>query len=183
MQIFALQQYPDRIQELAEWHQVEWRASGRQVPIARRIQRLQSHLQTPGLPNTWLALEGDRLLGSVSLVDYVFHADCIPSAWVANLFVVPRFRGRGLGQHLLAHAEAVARETGLQRLYLFTPDQRQFYARRNWQFLHQARVQGQWADVMTKPMDKQADLPKAIGNPGAKEKTPNLHLASNGVQW
>ena len=152
IQILSLKQQPDCIHALAQWHQCEWRGTGRSVPITRRVQRLRSHLQDEGLPNTWVAMEGEELVGSVSVVDYVFREERDASAWVANLFVVPNRRGAGLGAALLAFAEAAAHKQALQRLFLFTPDRREFYRQRGWQFLHQARVQSQWVDVMTKPL-------------------------------
>ena len=169
VEIVALRQQPEFIHELAQWHQQEWRYSGRSVPITRRVQRLRSHLESNGLPNTWLALSTNSethrssnasLLGSVSLVDYVFQNSCDTSAWVANLFVVPEQRGKGLGAELLAFAEGQAEGLNLSRLFLFTPDHRDFYQSKRWAFVNQARVQGQWVDVMTK--DLNSDRPVDI---------------------
>lgn len=149
-QVALLQQQPSFLHALAQWHQQEWRASGRSVPITRRVQRLRSHMKNDLLPNTWVAYQAHELLGSVSLVDYVFQDPSDASAWIANLFVLPQLRGRGLGRQLLAHAEQEAQDLDLQRLFLFTPTQRTFYEHQGWSFLHQARVQGQWVDVMLK---------------------------------
>jgi N-acetylglutamate synthase-like GNAT family acetyltransferase len=146
------------VHELAQWHQQEWRASGRSVPVTRRVQRLRSHLHTDTLPNTWVALQEGALVGSVSLVDYVFQEERDTSAWVANLFVVPDCRHRGLGAQLLEFAETEASHCQLQRLFLFTPNRRDFYQQHDWQFLHQARVQGQWVDVMMKALNPEFEM-------------------------
>ena len=39
---------------------------------------------------------------------------------IVNLAVHPDYQGRGLGKHLLVHAESVAREAGLTELRLYT---------------------------------------------------------------
>lgn len=41
-----------------------------------------------------------------------------PSASIREIFVVPGYRRRGIGEGLLAHAEAVARQSALPTLYL-----------------------------------------------------------------
>lgn len=148
--IVALQQQPNFLDQMAALHQQEWQGNGRKVSLQGRRERLQSHLRTTGLPNTWLALHNNELVGSVSLIDYVFHSAHEPSAWVANLYVTPTWRGRGLGRRLLAFAEARGPQFRLQRLFLFTPNLRDFYQQSGWHFLHKARVQGQWVDVMMK---------------------------------
>lgn len=173
-----LRQCPEHLDVLAEWHQQEWPqresspqklGDGRQgAPMGRRYKHLKSHLDDGALPNTWVALDHDELVGSVSIVDHVFHQDKEPSAWLANLFVVPRMRNKGLGRQLLQYAEDIADSFDLQRLFLFTPDCKDYYQRQHWEFLHQARVQGAWVDVMVKPLNldlyglQQNILPQAM---------------------
>ncbi len=161
-----LRHHTEHLHALAQWHQQEWRDGGRSVPITRRLQRLRSHLKDDALPNTWIALQDNELVGSVSLVDYVFQQEHDTSAWVANLFVIPPLRKQGLGRQLLQYAEDQAEQADLQRLFLFTPNLKAFYQQSDWDFLHQARVQGQWVDVMIKAL-----------NPGYKA----LHLPVNQV--
>ena len=150
--IFSLRDRPEYIHELAQWHQLEWCNSGYTVTISRRVQRLRTHLQSEGLPCTWLAMQADRLVGSVSLVNYAFAQNSFTTAWLANLFVVPTQRRKGLGHQLLAYAEQQASLLGLKELFLFTPNRRQYYESHQWSFTHQSRVRGQWVDVMKKAL-------------------------------
>jgi len=153
IQIHNLNNFPDSVPSLAQWHQQEWRGVGRVVPVTRRIQRLRSHLHDNSLPNTWIAIDGGTLVGSVSLVDYVFQEAQDTSAWLANLFVIPQYRHRGLGRRLLQFAQDQANHSDLRRLFLFTPNRRYFYQQQGWYFSHQARVQGDWVDVMVKQLN------------------------------
>lgn len=54
-------------------------------------------------------------------------------AFLTELFLVPRARGRGLGSQALEHAEAVARQHGARALHLMARDEnvvaRRLYAR------------------------------------------------------
>lgn len=74
-----------------------------------------------------LLLVAGVLAGLVEIVDQ-------GNGWlVENVAVEPDFQGRGLGSHLMAHAEEIARESGARRIWLYTNEQFaeniQFYQR------------------------------------------------------
>lgn len=52
-----------------------------------------------------------------ALIETVGEADCL---LIENVAVATAFQGRGLGRHLLAHAEALAAAAGHRRIRLFT---------------------------------------------------------------
>lgn len=166
-----LQQRSELLPFVAQWHQQEWHQVSGQVSIHQRMERLQKHLTPTLIPSTWIATNNGDLLGSISLVNYEHNpANDDDSAWVANLFVTPNFRGQGIGQKLLRFVEAQANQAQLQRLYLFTPNHRHFYEQQCWSFLHQSRVQGQWVDIMMKTawtpsnrLTKQPSMASAFG--------------------
>jgi len=57
---------------------------------------------------------GDRLAALIELVREPDHL------LVLNVAVAPEFQGRGLGSHLMRHAEDVARGLGIAEMRLFT---------------------------------------------------------------
>lgn len=57
---------------------------------------------------------GDSLAALIELVRAPDHL------LVLSVAVLPEFQGRGLGSHLMRHAEEVARELGLAEMRLFT---------------------------------------------------------------
>ena len=68
-----------------------------------------------GSGRLWIAEEGDRMVGSIALVD--------AEAAVGQLrwfLVVPEARGTGLGKRLLDEALAYARQRGLRHIYLWS---------------------------------------------------------------
>jgi len=173
--IVPLGQLPNVIHELAQRHQQEWRKGDRDVSVARREQRLRSHLHNQSLPNTWVALEGPNLVGSVSLIDYVRQNSRDASAWVANLFVVPRLRRCGLGARLLAFVENQGKTLNLHHLFLFTPNCQDFYRHHGWGSVQQARVQGQWVEVMRKQLLATDDQPMVYGQENSLYQAKPLH--------
>jgi predicted N-acetyltransferase YhbS len=96
-----------------------------------------------------LALEGEVLLGSVSLV-----RDDLPgreelSPWLASLYVPPERRSRGIGGALVDAAVAEARRLGVERLCLFTPRHEAYYAARGWAVLERTSTEGQPIVIMS----------------------------------
>ena len=53
----------------------------------------------------------------VALIETVDEADCL---LIENVAVAPDHQGRGLGRHLLAHAETIAAAAGHGRIRLYT---------------------------------------------------------------
>lgn len=70
-----------------------------------------------GLGNFWVALQGNRVAGTVALLDIGDH-----QAALRKMFVHPDFRGRekGTAKGLLAALLAWAGQKGIQKIYLGT---------------------------------------------------------------
>lgn len=85
----------------------------------------------------YLALESEEVVGVIALVDF----DDVEEfrhlkPWVAAFVVDPARRGTGIGSQMLTALEERARNFGIQRLYLWTQDEREFYQNRGYEFLH-----------------------------------------------
>ena len=150
MRIEPLSRHRGHIATLAAWHFAEWQhLYDAWTPEAAR-QELESHVADDDLPTTLLLLDdNDTPAGSVSLVleDAPEFRD-EGSPWLANLYVVPQARGRGLGAILVAAAVDLARHRGIERLFLFTPDQQAFYCKLGWRQLARTTLKGTAVDLM-----------------------------------
>ena len=151
MEIRFLADVPGHVDTLARWHHGEWGALYADWSLADAAAELRDHATRRTRPTTLVALDGDALVGSVSLVDedapeFADRGD----AWLASLYVVPAARGRGLGvalaNALVAHATAL----GLDRLWLFTPNHAGFYAKLGWRSVARASLQGTPVTLMEK---------------------------------
>lgn len=82
--------------------------------------------------------EGGELLALVEMIPEADHL------LIENLAVRPDAQGRGLGDHLLKHAETVARGLGFGELRLYTNElfagNVAFYARRGFEETHRASI-------------------------------------------
>ncbi|RKR54443.1 acetyltransferase (GNAT) family protein [Yokenella regensburgei] len=111
-----------------------WQAFG--DPLSREVfASIINHSQQPdSLPLTFVATEGDTLLGTVGLwrCDLISRQDLFP--WMGALYVSESARGQGLAGKLQQHVLDYAREMGFASLHLYSAC-RDFYERFGWQYI------------------------------------------------
>ena len=150
MRIEPLALHRDHVATLAAWHHAQWGHLYSHWTYDVAFAELgEQATRAQGLPTTLLALDGEQLLGSVSLVfedapELQEHG----SPWLASLYVRPEARGRGIGTALVNAALARAAEEGVPELFLFTPEHRDFYARLGWRPLARTALKGLPVDLM-----------------------------------
>lgn len=116
MIIHPLYAAPQHASCVTEWL---WRAFGADALPRAFFASIVEHSQTPGaLPITFVAVEGERLLGTVGLwrCDLISRQDLYP--WMAALYVAPEARGQGLAGKLQQHVIGYARAQGYTELSL-----------------------------------------------------------------
>ena len=129
--LYAAPQFADRV---TDWL---WQAFGDGLPRAF-FQSIVDHSQTPdALPLTFIAVDGDNLLGTVGLwrCDLISRQDLYP--WLAALYVDEAARGHGLAGQLQRHVIAYAAQAGFTELHLWSAC-RDFYERYGWQYIGDA---------------------------------------------
>lgn len=130
VRIEPLADHEDAIPTIARWHYEQW---GRKSPtrsVESAAARLRGHLRRDATPLTLVALAGDVLVGSAALICQDMK-DARPelSPWLADVFVDPARRRRGVASALVAALVEKARALGVETLHLYTPDQEKLYAR------------------------------------------------------
>jgi GNAT superfamily N-acetyltransferase len=148
MDIAYLADHPQHISTLAAWHHAQWGHLNPGTDVAWRTRQLTLHTGRPGIPTTLIALDGDTLLGSASLVknDLTSHPDLTP--FLASVYVAPAFRRQGVASALVRGVVAVVQELGLPEFYLITPDQQRLYASLGWQAREQVSYRGEMVTLM-----------------------------------
>lgn len=143
-----LAECPQVLPLLADWFYRQWRRPGTDLSPERIGRRLQERL-TPGrLPQTWVYFVERQPVASVSLVLHEMDVRPQYPHWLGSLYVLPAWRGRGLGSWLVQAAERLAGEFGLPRLYLYTHDQAAFFARLGWRTLERLAYHGRTVALM-----------------------------------
>jgi len=128
--IIHLADVPQYLPVVAYWNYREWHAGKR--PFDEIIRRYQERLNYTDIPITLVAVEDTMPVGSVSIKmdDLMERTDINP--WLASLYVVADYRGRGIGNELLQAAQNTARTVGIARLYLYTHTANALYERDGW---------------------------------------------------
>lgn len=148
MRIGYLADHREHIPRLAEWLHTQWGYLHENDSVERRASRLEARATRGGVPVTFVAVDGETLLGSASLVadDLETRPELTP--WLASVFVAPEHRGRGVASALVQRVVEEARSSGIDRLYLWTTDQERLYARLGWEPVERTRFQGEDIVVM-----------------------------------
>ncbi|GHE22012.1 GNAT family N-acetyltransferase [Halomonas urumqiensis] len=133
---------------LAAWTHDAWGHlhPGRDVETA--IELLRGECGPAGVPSVFAALAGNTPVGTASLVsdDMSDRLDLTP--WLASVFVLPAWRGRGIASRLVQRVEEEARTQGHGHFYLYTPDQQPLYRRLGWRDLEERVYRGEAVTIM-----------------------------------
>ena len=98
---------------------------------------------------TLIALDSENPLGSACLLENDMPDRAQYSPWLASLYVDPAHRKQGLATRLISDIIKQAQLLGLNCIYLFTPDQAEFYAKRGWKTIEQRQYHGVNVDIMS----------------------------------
>lgn len=129
---------------VADWLHDAWGHHEPELDAAQHCQALRALCGGAGVPSVFVAravgtrdhgMQGigeGELVGTACLVDEDLAPRPWLSPWLASVYVLPEWRGRGIASTLVRRVEQEARRAGIKRLYLFTPDQQALYRRLGW---------------------------------------------------
>ena len=148
MLILNLKDKPEHLLPLAQWHHAEWSYLNPLRSFDQRVQEMQEDLEGKVIPTTFVAEDAGELLGSACILadDMSSHPELTP--WLASVYVNEIHRGKGIGSTLVKRVMEHAQENGVKRLYLYTPDQEQMYARLGWQLFSREPYNGTPVTIM-----------------------------------
>lgn len=115
---------------VAGWLWNEWG-----TPANRELYgSLVAHSRKDAVPVIWVAFDGMTPVGTVGLLrtDLLSRQEFTP--WMAVLYVLPAYRGRGIAAMLQEHALAEAGRLGYPDIYLYTK-MTGFYERTGWEYV------------------------------------------------
>lgn len=150
MKIEYLEDRPELISELADFHFAEWSYLNPGETLEGKAEYIRSNCGRNGVPSFVIAVEGTELMGSASLIahDMDNRPDLTP--WLADVYVKPMFRRQGIATALIRRIETEAKSAGIARLFLYTPDAAELYRHLGWSMFEKCRYRGVDVDIMTK---------------------------------
>jgi N-acetylglutamate synthase-like GNAT family acetyltransferase len=135
MKIIDLRTASHHIPTLAQWHHDEWSYLNPSGSIEKRVEKMRTYLNDNLIPTMLIAIDGDEVWGSAALIASDMDTQPDLSPWLANVYVRADKRGLGVGAKLVKSIMDLAKQNQLPRIYLFTPDQENFYAKLGWKTL------------------------------------------------
>ncbi len=156
MEIVRLNRRAEWAAYLAQWHGREW---GHLYEDWDATVALGEFLAEPdeGIPVTYVAVEGDEVIGSVSVV-----TGDLPGApdewnpWVASLIVAPEWRGEGLGSRLIERAVEAARESGAPEVWCLTEERQSLFERNGFERVEESTANGWVVTVMRRNFEQKS---------------------------
>jgi len=143
-----LANHQQHIPTLAQWQQNQWSNISPHLTIQKRIDFMQKHPAKAYIPTTCIALLNNELMGSASLVENDMKDYANYGPWLASVYVAPEHRRKGAATALIEKIITQSRLLNYERLFLFTPDQHDFYAQRGWKLFEQTRYHNESIDIM-----------------------------------
>lgn len=133
--IIKLSNEPERKEQAAQWFHEKW-----EIPIQAYLESIEdSFTQKNSVPQWYLAMEGDRIIGGLGVIENDFHdrKDLAPN--VCAVYTEEDKRGQGIAGAMLNYVCEDMEKRGISTLYLIT-EHTSFYERYGWKFL--CMVQG-----------------------------------------
>lgn len=133
--IIRLKDQPELLTAAAQWFHEKW-----DIPSEAYLESMQQCLAgNHPVPQWYLALEQDRIIGGLGVIENDFHnrKDLTPN--VCAVYTEEDRRLQGIAGALLARVCSDMKEQGIDTLYLLT-DHTSFYERYGWEFF--CMVQG-----------------------------------------
>ena len=149
MRIESIADHPDFVETIARWHWDEWGEGDPDGSLESWTQGLRRFVNRGRIPMVFLALEGEELLGSVTLNEHDMSTRRDLTPWVSGVFVKPAARGRGVARALVRHAVAQAAAMGVARLYLYTHSARGLYEKLGWSVIGHEDYEGKIVTLMS----------------------------------
>lgn len=136
--ILNLREHGGLLDTAAGWFHEKWG-----VPLAAYRESMEQCVKGSGpVPQWYIAVEGEKILGGLGVIENDFHdrKDLTPN--VCAVYVEEAHRCRGIAGALLNHVCADMSEMGVDTLYLLT-DHTSFYERYGWKFFCMAQGDGE----------------------------------------
>ena len=149
--IVALRDRPDLVPVVAGWaHEEFWSYAGRTLEETRIL--FTPVPRTTWLPRTFVLLDGATPAGMASVVEHDLESRPELAPWLAAVVVDRGARGRGHSRTLVRFIEELARDHGVETLWLFTWSAEGLYAKLGWRAVERLEQNGREVVVMNRSL-------------------------------
>lgn len=135
VKINYLAEVPQYIEIIAQWEFQQWREYDPSINVQKTVAKLHTRLYTDRVPLVFVASLENSFCGSVGLKEKIkLPGYESRDLWLGSLFVLEKFRHKGLGYKLLLTAQNKAVDLRYKKISLFTtvPEALTWYQKQGW---------------------------------------------------
>ncbi|KUO53147.1 MAG: hypothetical protein APF76_03650 [Desulfitibacter sp. BRH_c19] len=146
--------HPNLIEEISKYFYSEWGYLYPERSIKEFEVSISERLNLNKLPLALVAMDQDKFIGTVCLKEYDMETRNDITPWLAGLYVKEEFRNKGVGKILIDNIIEVAKKMGINTLYLYTPNAKEYYKKFNWSAIDQKDYCGTNFTIMKKSLQE-----------------------------
>lgn len=144
-------QSSDDLACIAQWIFDEWGALDPDETLETCLADLcRSFDEELPVPKTFVYRQGGRMAGWASIIEVDLKDRPELGPWLANLVVLPEFRGQGIARKLTRHVMDYAQGV-TDHLYLYTDNLQASYAKQGWQTVREIHIGAKPVTLMEWP--------------------------------
>ena len=148
MKIDYLAERPACIPTLAKWFLREWRDFYGGMKWEEVAEPFYRRLNRSALPLALVALEGERPVGTISLLEESISTHKHLAPWLGGLYVREEERRRGIGGRLIEAAVGEAGKLGVGQLFIGIRKAEDYYSRLGWEVFERVNYYGEGITIM-----------------------------------
>ena len=149
MQISILHEQLQYFKQVAQWHQEEWAHLNDGETLQEREVRMKNTFLNAEIMDTmFIGSVNGELIGTAAIIQSDMDTKPQLAPWLASVYVDVEKRGKGYGALLVKHAMNEAKQMGIYKLYLYTPDQSDFYKRLGWDIVSEEIYHNESVTIM-----------------------------------
>jgi len=152
IKVDLLKNHPAHLPTIARWCAAEWPEYYNGGNFESAHQYHLTTLQDSTIPCGMVALSGDRLIGTISLLEEDMSIRPQYAPWLGCLYVDPHYRGRAVAQSLINFATELAKVIGLTELYAWTHKMASFMERLEWAEIERVDFLGDEAVILRRDL-------------------------------
>ena len=148
MKIEYLADYTEHIPTVAKWFHDEWGYLEPECDLEERTKRLREKSNRETIPVGFIAVDHNEPVGSAFLVECDMDTHSHLKPWLAGVYVQQPYRKHGIATALVTRVVDEAKQQGFSKLYLWTPKEENYYAKRGWHTIERTRYKNEDAVIM-----------------------------------
>lgn len=151
IRIESLADHRHLITTIANYLHGEWGDLPPWASVSSIEERITARLKESNTNFTLVALsEGSDFMGTASITRFELPDHHDKEHWLSEVFIPKKLRGQGIGSALTHECIHRSEALGIQKLYLYTPDQQKLYQRFGWKQIEESIVNDESVSIMVR---------------------------------